>query len=318
MDNTRFDDELQRIFDEMMHSYLRPSNFASFYRRNTRNEIPHNNDTAYLENMRIINMLNEVMNSYNSNIYQYQNNMQSLFSIVQTMIQQREPPRNIFTHPRTNTIPIPNLSRSTNTAPRARQNNQNFRDLPSQLFTYLIYPLAGDLSGNFNRTNPFRDVLVTPTQVQINNATTNFLYSSALQLNNTSCPITLEDFQQGDNVRQIRHCGHTFGEHAIQNWFRQNVRCPVCRYDIRDYVAVTPDIESGIPIAADSSSNSLPRSSSLQNIESLIIRNISQSLNSILNNAMFTDTSNSLMYEFEFPIHAIDSSENSLDIDPVD
>jgi hypothetical protein len=252
-------------------------------------------------------------------MYQYQNNIQTLFSIVQTMIQQREPPRNLFTHPRTNTIPIPNVSRSTNTAPRARQNNQNFRDVPSQLFTYLIYPLAGDLSGNFTRTNPFRDVLVTPSQIEIDNATTNFVYSSTLRLNNTSCPITLEDFQQGDNVRQIRHCGHTFGEHAIQNWFRQNVRCPVCRYDIRDYVAPAHDIESGIPIAVDPSLNSLPpRIPSLRNIETEIVRNITQSLNSILNNPMFTDTSNSLMYEFELPIHTTDSSENSLDIDPVD
>ena len=38
---------------------------------------------------------------------------------------------------------------------------------------------------------------------------------------------------------QIRHCGHTFQEHAIMNWFQSNTRCPVCRYDIRDYHPTT-------------------------------------------------------------------------------
>ena len=52
---------------------------------------------------------------------------------------------------------------------------------------------------------------------------------------NNRCPITLEDFQENETVCQIKHCRHTFKEQSLRNWFQNNVRCPVCRYDIRDY-----------------------------------------------------------------------------------
>lgn len=339
MDNTRFDDELQRIFDEMLHSYLRPSTYNPHNRHNSRTDTTPQRDSGHLEYLR---MLNDTISSYNSNMYHYQSNMQTYLQIVQTMTEDRAAPSRQYYAPppprtfRQNTIPIPNTSRATATsnAQRGRQNNQTFRDSrddTTHLFSYLIYPI-GDLSGNFIRTNPLRDVLVTPTQDQIYNATLNYSYDNELQLTNISCPITLEDFQQGDNVRQIRHCGHTFREPAIQNWFRQNVRCPVCRYDIRDYVAPSQQedeeqeeeaspMAQASPIHSSASpdlSNNVSTMTSLQNIETELVRNITQSINSLLNNAMFSDLSNNFMHEFEFPIHTTDPSENSLDIDPVD
>ena len=36
-------------------------------------------------------------------------------------------------------------------------------------------------------------------------------------------------------VRQIIHCGHIFCQQEFQQWFENNVQCPVCRYDIRTY-----------------------------------------------------------------------------------
>jgi hypothetical protein len=54
-----------------------------------------------------------------------------------------------------------------------------------------------------------------------------------------NCPITLEDFNEGDVVTQIIHCGHIFQPHSIDNWFQRNVHCPVCRYDIRNTTTAT-------------------------------------------------------------------------------
>ena len=82
--------------------------------------------------------------------------------------------------------------------------------------------------------NLFQNVIVSPTSEQIDNATEVFTYTEGLQLLNHRCPITLEDFQENDNIRRIRYCGHCFNEESIQHWFRNNVRCPVCRLDIRD------------------------------------------------------------------------------------
>jgi hypothetical protein len=90
-----------------------------------------------------------------------------------------------------------------------------------------------------NTYTNLRDVVIRPSVEQISNATEEISYStnhSRYTFTNTTCPITLEEFQEGEILRRINHCGHVFRESAIQNWFRQNVRCPVCRYDIRDYI----------------------------------------------------------------------------------
>ena len=84
------------------------------------------------------------------------------------------------------------------------------------------------------RDNVMQDVVVRPTDEQIRTATeTIFFESNATE--NTNCPITLEPFVQGESICRIKHCSHIFKQEAIHDWFHRNVRCPVCRYDIREY-----------------------------------------------------------------------------------
>ena len=52
---------------------------------------------------------------------------------------------------------------------------------------------------------------------------------------NNECPITLTKFNDNDIIGQIKHCYHTFNIDSINTWFQNNVKCPVCRYDIRNY-----------------------------------------------------------------------------------
>ena len=54
---------------------------------------------------------------------------------------------------------------------------------------------------------------------------------------NTTCPITMETFSPSQIVVKINHCGHVFNQTHLHSWFRTHVRCPVCRYDIRDDVS---------------------------------------------------------------------------------
>ena len=79
------------------------------------------------------------------------------------------------------------------------------------------------------------DVVVRPTFEQIQNAVRNIQYSSIIDPINESCPISLEPFQQQDNVTQINQCNHIFNTNELNHWFESNVQCPVCRYDIRNY-----------------------------------------------------------------------------------
>jgi hypothetical protein len=51
---------------------------------------------------------------------------------------------------------------------------------------------------------------------------------------NYDCPISLERFQDNSMLTQIIGCSHLFCTNEITRWFRTNVHCPVCRYDIRE------------------------------------------------------------------------------------
>ena len=151
------------------------------------------------------------------------------------------------------------LRRNMNSTPPNRSNPRlNAR-------RHTIFNIS-DLSRNIRATRPFfspriptqrdgrfffgglgpelRDVVVRPTNEEIQTATRRFVYNSEPDLLNRRCPITMEDFQDGDNLIQIIPCGHNFKDEPLINWFQEHVRCPVCRYDIRDYVPNNGDSTS--------------------------------------------------------------------------
>jgi len=94
-----------------------------------------------------------------------------------------------------------------------------------------------NISNHFSRIlNSFLEPInITPTQTQIENATRNIVYGDILDPINNSCPISLEPFTDTSNVTMIRHCRHIFNNSSIMSWFNSNCKCPVCRYDIRNY-----------------------------------------------------------------------------------
>jgi len=84
----------------------------------------------------------------------------------------------------------------------------------------------------------YDNVPVYPTTEQIARGTRRLLYSNIEEPLNVSCPITLERFESDTEVLQILGCSHVFNPTSLQQWFQSNVRCPICRYDIRDYVPI--------------------------------------------------------------------------------
>jgi hypothetical protein len=91
---------------------------------------------------------------------------------------------------------------------------------PVRTTMVMNFPL--DLSGSF-----MDPVSVFPTEAQVIAAT-----ERLSNLVDTQCSICQETATTG---LAIRHCGHCFHPHCIQQWFTLNPRCPVCRYDIRDF-----------------------------------------------------------------------------------
>ena len=73
-----------------------------------------------------------------------------------------------------------------------------------------------------------------PTIAQIYDATEIFTYNddSSARVTDTRCPITLDDFEYGEELCEIKHCHHVFKWSSLRTWFSQNTHCPVCRHDI--------------------------------------------------------------------------------------
>ena len=90
--------------------------------------------------------------------------------------------------------------------------------------------------------NFFDPVLIFPTNAQIETATRRVLYRDIATPINNTCPIAMENFNDNDTVTIIRHCGHIFNTDELNTWFESNCRCPVCRYDIRNYNRNTSSI----------------------------------------------------------------------------
>jgi hypothetical protein len=121
------------------------------------------------------------------------------------------------------------------------------------------------------------NVPIIPTREQIINATSEIQFGDIDNPINTTCPISLETFQESDIVTQILHCGHNFNTRQLNRWFHTNVRCPMCRYDIREYSMNNrssdrlPNNESDVPLETrenmDSRENIIDSSSNLLHTE---------------------------------------------------
>jgi len=169
---------------------------------------------AQTEDQAMIDLLRNVMEDYNDNI-------RNFLRITAELVSSRPRPRQNPFRQRGPVVQEPQ-------APPLPQ---------TPIYTYYYYPMdTARLRSPVQTQTPFQDVVVRPTPQQIVNATDMITFQSNQVWTNTTCPITLEPFQDGEMVCQILHCRHIFREPAIRSWFRGNVRCPVCRYDIRGYV----------------------------------------------------------------------------------
>ena len=180
-----------------------------------------------MQNERLRNeSLREMIHDYNENINYYNSNMRRMIEIMSIN-------DNINNNNNTNN--------NTNNRPNNRPNN-NFTNMQN-IFTNTIRSGFNQFRNNVQ--NRFEDVIVRPTIFQINNAIENLIfdpnevysnreYTRVLSLDVSYCPITMTEFEPGNIISRIKTCGHIFSKDALTNWFSRNVRCPICRFDIRE------------------------------------------------------------------------------------
>jgi hypothetical protein len=196
---------------------------------------------------------------YNDNIRQINNLTESIHLLNDTNTHIRNLLIQMLYTPQTSTI--------TNRRNILRQNNRthNFRENLRRIFLnntpyiidnvqrYNIPSPSFERNNEWNNTtsnnisqilqNFFQPIDVFPTPTQIETATRTVRYCDIVSPINRSCPISLENFDDNDIVTVIRFCGHIFNRDELNTWFRSNCRCPVCRYDIRNYQANTSNID---------------------------------------------------------------------------
>jgi hypothetical protein len=204
-------------------------------------------NTMYNDNIRHMNLINETLNSLT------QTNNQIRISLGQLLNSNQ----NAYTN---NTMRNNNRRRentSNNHFGRVIINNQPF--VIDSISEYTIPRNRRYTSVDSYAESVFNSFLqpveIYPTQPQIETATRRVAYCDIARPVNISCPISLDDFNDNDMVTVIRHCGHIFHTEHLMNWFRTNCRCPVCRYDIRDYNNTSSEYFN----SHDSSNNNLER-----------------------------------------------------------
>ena len=287
------------------------------------NNQPSINDLTYTYRS-LTQTMRDVMIGYNTNINTYNQNITSFLSTINDY---RHDIRTTHTHvlnesrnsPRTTppTTPIrPTRPRNTNTRRNTPTETQTTygttqsmtfsspESLFSNIFTFPINTGA----------RRYEDVIVSPTQQEIDNAVEVFVYTENRTQPNSRCPITMEEFTVGDRISRIRYCEHMFREDAINNWFRLNVRCPVCRYDIREY---TNNI-------TDTSSNNVTdvSNTSIEETEAEITNQITSELTNLLSQAWNeqlqyrrSDISQNPLFRVDIPITVTSAYENEYDED---
>jgi hypothetical protein len=78
---------------------------------------------------------------------------------------------------------------------------------------------------------PIRRILWLPVYTYVSGEISN--EQERIQLTDTTCPIELEAFKDGDEVIRL-DCGHTFKRVALCGWLNVRTECPVCRREIAD------------------------------------------------------------------------------------
>jgi len=275
-----FENGQNNIFETLFHPHIIPPmnhRFSPLQPLNITRSVT-------LNNINTVNSLNEIMVGYNNNIHAYNENIRIFLETIESN--------------RTNLRDVSNVDISANIQP----NQEPIPEIPPD-----INNMFNNIFANIFQQSPFRnintavrtayyttniptglsDVVVRPTNEQLRTALEDIVYNPN-ETNVTTCPITLENFIEGTIVKRIKHCGHIFSSHSINNWFSGHVRCPVCRYDIRDYDG-----------SITTSNNSDNREEEISNE---FINNISNNITNIFENfannfTQNTDISNGLIYQ---------------------
>lgn len=174
-----------------------------------------------------------LVEDYNAQIQTYQHNITSILRITENMLPI------LRNNSNSNNNARPRTASSNNNTTRRHTLITQLRDwfrnneLSSQyVLEFENLPILFSDQATNRTTSSSSSASLTTTEIQ--SATDIFINDSSNNplLYNT-CPISLEEFRDGEPLMKINHCGHIFKAFELQRWFLRNTKCPSCRHDIR-------------------------------------------------------------------------------------
>lgn len=202
-----------------------------------------NNSNSSSEHLLLINILNTMYNDNLTQIQNLNNSNNEIRNLITNILLHRRSTSSSRANSRNNnsarryTLYNPNIHSNTNPLNRIHLNNTSyFIENPEISLPYRETGTSRNEERISNLLQSFFEpVQIYPTQSQIDNATRRVRYNDIISPRNRACPISLDNFNDNDIVSVIRYCGHIFNTEELNTWFTTNCRCPVCRYDIRNY-----------------------------------------------------------------------------------
>ena len=235
------------------------------FRRNNNSSFYLNNDDRYA-----LTYYTDILNRQLRDIDLMYNEVRETREIIDYIMRVHDRPnRELYTT--SIPIPIPTLTtpqlqpqqqpepQPQLTQHRRRESNDSLRDY-SYIMDFVIPIIQSE----------YEDVNIVAQQTEIERNTSQMIFSDIVNPLNTSCPIHLHRFENDSPVTQIIGCGHIFDRNGITNWFQRNVRCPVCRYDIRN----NPNINTNTTDNQSSSSTQIPADASLNYITETFLNSL--------------------------------------------
>ena len=293
-------------------------------------------------NMRQLDVINDFLYEYNRNIREYNTNIRDIIQMLNvdfttglsnnhygshTVDENNLRPDTNFDNEDDEPVPRTNVPHRTDFPQSNTVQNSMLSNDASILLSYYMYPMNTQSNVNYNQNSQDNaDIL---TREEIASTTRTYGYTNELAMHTDSsanvCPISLDPFQVGDVVCEIIGCGHIFKRPSLINWLRRNSRCPVCRYQLRDYLnrqnnettsnETDNTINSEVPTISNTlptTSNTLPITTSplSADMNSIMMRLVQSMMSSTENRHSTFDASGNEIYEFDIPINSIFNDTN--------
>ena len=148
------------------------------------------------------------------------------------------------------------INNSIRRSPISHENSTNENLVPRNVFRnsqrHRIFRFAPELAHDSGLNNILNHSLldspirIRPSTGQIRRGTELLIWNDISDNYQTTCPIDLNSFESADSILRIRECSHIFREINLRRHFRGSPACPICRFDIRDYIE-TYDTPSSSP-----------------------------------------------------------------------